>query len=625
MKTAVALAYIALFSSAGLRGSDHSSQNPAPPKPDSNQTYLAKTTQSFESPLTQARRYMKRKDYRKAQDILRKLAENNKTTELYLLSGEVAYHLKKYKIARKLFDKVPPILLSGSNAYAYGYSHLKGKNWQEAIVGFRRVSKKSKYRGLAAYYIGFCYFKLEEWDGAKKFLKQVDFSKLPQRLQLKRDQLLQLIEKKQDREAQEILAIAKVDSEPKLSQGIDVDALLLPDFVKEGEDEVRSDAGRFYKVKALLTHQQLSRKLENHGFVNLNLNVGATKLFSELSAIFFKSSASKLKPGLQAGAGYSSLTATADEASFVSLEGTTGAFAQLEQDRSSEAFAVLKIQPFLNYQFSSAQSIQASVLALQYLSQKADVGDWSIILGKLFYKISTDDFNIATSLSQRQRQDDSFAGDTAESVFEGLGGYRHSFAKFNLNVKSISRSGQIFINESPYRDLLVDKEIDPMDGYAGILFYSGTVELTYKNIDAIVGYTSTSKDSPAAFIPRQSSSDLMERHAEQVSQISGSARLRLFGSLSISARVYQSEITSTVEEVLLPDGTLQTFQADVTQLGAGFSASFSPFDWLQINGSYGVSENSYTPINFLETEDFYKSVPDFVRYTLIQAKFSYEI
>ena len=592
-------------------------------KSQSRNEKSVKKSDGFENPLSVARRHMQRKEYKKAQDILRKLAEKNKSTELYLLSGEVAFHLKKYAVARKLFDKVPPIMLKNASAYAYGYAHLKNKNWREAIKGFKKVGKKNRYRGLAGYYIGFCYFRLAEFDGARKYLRRVDFSKLPKKLQIKRDQLLQLVEKKSDEQARAILDVAKDDSKPNLSEGIDVDDLLLPTYAEAGESEDTSSSGRFYKIKGLVTHQQLSRKLENHGYVNLNLNVGATKVFGEISSVFFRSSNSKLKPGIQGGAGYSNLTVTADEAAFVTLSETTGAFAQLQTERQAERFAILKAQPFLNYAITDKQKLQLSVLALQYLSQKDGLDNWSVLVAKAFYDIKLEDLKANASFSQRQRQDDAVGGDTSETVINGLFSYRYNFARLNLNLKNIARSGAIYIDESPFRGLLLDKEVDPMDGYAGITFFSAASEFSYEMIDAIFSFKQISRTSPT-FIPRQSSIDLADRHAEGVSELGASVRVRLFGSLSLSGQVYQSTISSTVEEVELNDGAVRTFQSDVDQLGGGFSAVFAPFDWLKLNGSYGVSKNTYVPVNFGQDEDFYKSVPDFISYTLIQAKVSYE-
>ena len=106
-----------------------------------------------------------------------------------LLLARILYGLGKIKAAAKIFRRIPVAALPGYMLYDYGVTMFSVRDCQRATSALSKVSSKSKYRFLASFYLGVCYYRNRDLQRAEFFLRKAD--QLPSNLALTRRRLLQ--------------------------------------------------------------------------------------------------------------------------------------------------------------------------------------------------------------------------------------------------------------------------------------------------------------------------------------------------------------------------------------------------------------------------------------------------
>ena len=555
---------------------------------EQNTIAQAKSSESqFESPLKTAKKLVKKKRYRKAEKVLRKVIAEVPETEAYLLLAESLFFQKKRKEARAFFDRVPPLMLSNSNAYAWGMTYLRLKDWDRAIIGFKKVGKKSSYRGLAAYYLGFCYYKKKQWYTAKKFLKKADLKRLPSKLKRKRTQLLKMIQTNRDRELDRLVSGSGTVESDDPGEELNVDALLLPKFsvVEESKSKPKK-----YRLKGLATLTQLSRNLENHGFVNDTLDVGLTKVSGEYTGVFRPSAMKHLTLGLQVGAGYASLRTASTVATFITLQDTTGVFVQQENVKITEDYFITKLRPFLSLQISENQKLQVSLTGLLHMSQRSQFGDWGFNSGKVGYSLRLSQVRVKADVGLRNQFDELLDATVDETVLDLAAFFQFDDLEFFVKSKNISRQGELYINPSPHRTLLLGPSVNEIDGFQSITTFLIGSEISWQRFNLGLRLSQIKRGSDEEYIPRQNSTDLIDRHAKKVSSAKALGKVSIFSESSLFGKVELSQVGTFVQEVETVDGALSVFQTDADITSYSLGALFAPFSWLKLEGVFYYTE-----------------------------------
>jgi tetratricopeptide (TPR) repeat protein len=123
----------------------------------------------------------KKKMYREATAvfalILTDYPEHEPTIILFAKSAYVLGHMSD---AYGLFSKIQLTQLDAESSYQYGYAFFSAKNWDGALVAFRRIPKVHALSDLANYYGGICAMRMRRFADAESMMENA--AVLPEKL-----------------------------------------------------------------------------------------------------------------------------------------------------------------------------------------------------------------------------------------------------------------------------------------------------------------------------------------------------------------------------------------------------------------------------------------------------------
>ncbi len=559
---------------------------------------------------------IERKKYLAARKLLQhELKSRPFDTQTLQLLGYSYYKEKRYKLAKDVFDRVDPIDLSIEYGYAWGYTYLKNRVWKQAIYGFKKVPQKSPQRAQAAYFLGFCYYKLKRWYVAESFLRKAKFqdSKRSQLFKDKKRRLKQLIRKKRDAELEEILANSSSKTIANKDQIIDVSSLLISQF-KNVEDDVKTDDNDL--LETAIEVNQISRSFDNHDLVDEHLNLTATSISLDYARVIQLSSLKKTFGGVRMSLGLDQLQTESTTETIFSLEQTTGNFAQQERSISTESYFKVYGQPFITIGLSSHQTLQLSGNFINYLPQEGGFASWGGRYGKITYGIESALLDATLTLGSGEQFDRTLKITTPEQSASLA--IRKAFTQANVlfEARHIERQGTPYFSPSIYRSVISYKYLDLMTGFRRVSSYNLALESNLGEFDMLVHFLIVSRLSPESVITRQSSTELIESQAEGFSEFGLTLKYAVFAGSFLRLQGVFRSVGSYYEAFTDENGSITIFETDAQQTGIILGGNFAPFDWLMIRSDLNLTRNKYFPVNFLSQEDF-KSVAPAVIYTSV--------
>ena len=487
-----------------------------------------------------------------------------------------------------------------------------------AIIGLKKVKKNNPKRPQAAYFLGFCYFKLKRWYVAEKFLNKKETKKLPKRFAPKKEKLLSLIRKLRDKELEQIVS---AEGPKALAQTVDVKSLLLPSFQDPDSD---LDDERLVLVQAIQEIGQISRSLENHGYVVESLNVNASRTMFDFAGLIPFTEQKESNLGIKGSFGYESLNSEATSSTFITLEQTTGAFVRQERSKVSEAYTKLFALPFITLGFGQSHLVQLSAPFVNYFPQEGPFKSWGGKYGALSYTYAPGNFELDLSLRSGEQFDQFIDRTTPEQRLNLITQYDFGSLKLLGELRVIERKGDGFVSPSLYRGLLSGEYLDTMDGYVGHQKYKLQMVTSYGDFDLNSAFTSISRRPPEdSFVSRPSSTELVSDYSEGLDELMLSIRYGMFTGFNIHGLVLLQDFKSFVEVEDTDSGT-QVFQNDGSISSVTIGTSFSPFGWLELQSDIGFQEITYRPINYTPGEDFKKAAPDFINFSAFRLLVGYD-
>lgn len=96
------------------------------------------------------------------------------------MMGRTLYKLDRYPEAWSFFIKVPPQELDPDTAYEFGVVAFNARQYEPALMAFKKVPDGHSWHDLAGYYGGLSAIKLKKYDEAERLLRQAQV--LPDRL-----------------------------------------------------------------------------------------------------------------------------------------------------------------------------------------------------------------------------------------------------------------------------------------------------------------------------------------------------------------------------------------------------------------------------------------------------------
>ncbi|MEZ4741703.1 MAG: tetratricopeptide repeat protein [Bdellovibrionota bacterium] len=115
----------------------------------------------------------KNKKYKQATSIFAKTLSYYPDHEpTLLLYARAAYALGHTKDAYTLFSRLRLDELDPEVSYEYAYSFYNQKNWQGALLAFKRIPNKHSLSDLANYYGGVCALRLKKYNLAESMMEQ---------------------------------------------------------------------------------------------------------------------------------------------------------------------------------------------------------------------------------------------------------------------------------------------------------------------------------------------------------------------------------------------------------------------------------------------------------------------
>ncbi|RYZ55953.1 MAG: hypothetical protein EOP07_13175, partial [Proteobacteria bacterium] len=116
-----------------------------------------------------------------------------------LLIGTIYYRQKKFKRAKKYFDRVEDPILTKDTAYAYGSTYLEFEEFGKALKGLRlNLKLRGPNRSLTRFKVAVVYFKRSQFTRAERYFEATAPKTLPKTQRLERQKYLTEIRQRHD-------------------------------------------------------------------------------------------------------------------------------------------------------------------------------------------------------------------------------------------------------------------------------------------------------------------------------------------------------------------------------------------------------------------------------------------
>lgn len=576
---------------------------------------------SYRQRLSKARRlYNEGKINPAGKELVRLIKDYPKRKEVIELLALVYFEKGQFAKSRELFNKVNPSSISAEAGYAWGASFYSAEKWKKAILGFKKVPRKSPYRPLATYFLGVSLFRLNRLDSAKKHLLRARSKELLPVMARNRKRFLEEIKLREKEERNEILEDGGMSfSAHRSTRGILMKEQQLTEnyfLRKEDQNPQSKPTPRSYKIQPFIKYTQISRNLNNHQFVDESLDVSAYR--GGISGTYFeKDLRSKINNrGCLASLGYGEISFDSSSSKFVSLEQTTGGFVQSTKEKRSESYLLIDIEPFLTHSISSSSTVQVSG-NIRYNTSPGESDDtWGHYLarGNYQYKLSLHQLNFMTSVAQRFDQN---IGSNTQEIVLGA-----EFAKdtgawtYSLEGHLTSRSGTINRENNPFRVLLISHPLEPMNGYASLLELRGKLAYSIGEGELISTNSFIQRSEVEASSSRLRPTDLIETYAGSIIRTDLTYHYPIFdGTNLFIGGLY--EMIGDYRYDLIDEDTAETtvYAADATSQGFHLGATSKPLDWIRLGMNLGVLQHEFQAVNFEPSDTFDQANPNYVSFS----------
>ncbi|SMF22029.1 tetratricopeptide repeat protein [Pseudobacteriovorax antillogorgiicola] len=586
--------------------------------------------QTFDQRFRQAQSYYDNQQYRKAGKVLVPLIREfpNRSSALELLAL-VYFQRGKFSQARDVFDRMNYRELSRDAGYAWGASYYAAKQWKKAVYGFKKVPRKSPYRPLAAYFLGVSYFRMKRWYPAKKFLLRADDDKLLPIMKRNKARMLVAIKKRRNEELRSIISssgtgVASPGSGPK---AMVIQPTPPPQkFVfQDKAAELTEPESRSLSVKADLRLNQLSRTMENHGFVNETLDVIAHRESLELGLMSSFGRDQQSTFGLRAKLGYGEVSFDSTASSFITLEQTTGSFIRTEKTSLSEAYLSGWLEPYLSWSLTPMTHVQISAYIEEHGPQSDDGVVWSNRFADLSFQLNKNALEFTFNLLGGERTDEGLGTQTVETSFGA--GLAWEGEPFNIAADAMitNRVGDIYVSSNPYRWLLSDLGLEAMNGYGELQSFGMRLGLNFGDLETQIRARILNRNKPNGIVTRPRQTDFIDTYGTGVDRVEAVLSYPVFEGVSLFGSGGFQAITGYVDDITLEGSeTPNYYEADAEQTNSAFGAIAQPFEWLSLNAKLGFHTTVYRPRNFSLNDAFRQENPDFSTYSSFYLNVFYE-
>lgn len=547
--------------------------------------------------------------YRDARVRLLKLVKiepnNNKILELL---GRVYFQMNKFKISRKYFNRMDARKLSSKGGYAWGAVYYESRQWKRAIFGLKKVTAKNEYSQLASYIMGICYYHMDRLYHAEKYLKKASSIDLLPSMKRNKIKVLSIIEKRRDFDVKEFSG----KGEAIADKGVGNALIPINQYTfKKDSKKTKLDNSQSFLIKAGLELNQKSRTFSNHGYVDEGIEILSHK---ESVALVKESHFGDERQdflGLRAEVALGEVAAKYQEAKLITLDDITGDFISKEETSIIQKYGIASIQPFLNYSLGLSSSIHLSFVGESFFPQ-GNEPEYGLNYGNIQYQYLGKFAQLKARFTQGNRQSKSAADsfETAEQQAQLSLKFYNSFLILGFTYESLARTGDIYISEFPYRNILSGLQLQAMDGLTETQLGSAYLTVSLGDLKIRVSGENITKKSPFEDIGRQRSTAELDEVAPSVQTNDVLAFYPLLGGVTLYGRVVSKVISKyAYYGVDASDSSEFLYLSKVSQSGGVLGGRAKFFDILYLSVSLGLLEHVYTPLNYEMDESFVRANP----------------
>jgi hypothetical protein len=505
-----------------------------------------------------------------------------------LLIGTIYYQKKKFKRAKKYFDRVAEPVLTKDTAYAYGSTYLESEEFDKALKGLRLNLKiRGPKRALTRFKVAVVYFKRSQLTRAERYFEATSPKTLPKTQRLERQRYLTEIRQRHD----ELL------SSFGFSEGdVQDTSLMSKDFEGMSSDDdwsANAQASTWsirWKPAAMLkqeSNQNLNRAHGRDGSDLIVHRVG-TKAYAggDPNAKMFGS--------LEFGAGFTGYDVKTDQSRSFGLPGISGQFLSQTKEQHSEENSYVSFKPLLNMDIS--QTIRAEIGAgyeafLPHFEMSQSWGQ-----SEIFARVRAEGKEIdgGLELALQQPFDEASHSKSNDMLLKADINQRLGEMSLRLNVQDWRSDNIKFTAFDRNRMYLVDNRFKYHLGFKSEtkLGVSGAITFGELALRASYDFTSRNSDIP---LERLNAVDDPETVAKEANKRMFALSYPIWDSMSLMAAAGTQNLSAYTYRVRDPltKAVTREYSSDVVQTIYQLGLQVSLVDWVKIKINYALGKYKY--------------------------------